>query len=400
MNSLRLLCVFCALSAGLLAQTESRFSTERLERMKTALDEKIARHDYVGANALILCDGQTIFAASFGTQDLAAQTPMQADSIFGIASMTKPVTAVAVMMLYEEGKFLLDEPVANYLPAFADLRVLVNEGGDQNEIVPAKTALTIRHLLTHTSGLFNFAGYKTAGLNPQMTLEETVNKIATVPLSHQPGEAWRYGLSYDVLARLVEVCSGQPFARFVEENIFQPLGMNDAGYFVPPEQAHRVAQVYKIGAEGNFEAIPNYPTPHVLPAFVGGSGGLYMTIGDFGRFAQMLLNGGELDGQRLLSPHTVDYMLMSQVPESVMPVDGPNGRKGFGMGLGGYVLVDPAKSENLGIAGEYNGAGVFGTYYWIDRKNKLAGLWFTQRLPQVQSELHRFKVLVYQALLN
>lgn len=400
MISIRLFCVLLTTAVGLFAQTESRFSAERLERMKSVLSERIAHHDYTGGNALILCNGQTVFAESFGYQDVAGAAPMQADTLFSIASMTKPITAVAVMMLYEQGKFLLDEPVSKYLPAFAEVHVLAKEGGDQNETVPAKTPITIRHLLTHTSGLFNFAGYKAAGINLQMTLEETVNKIATAPLSHQPGEGWRYGLSYDVLARLVEVCSGQSFASFVETNILQPLGMKDAGYFVPSEQAHRVAEVYRINAEGKLEALPNRTPLDHLPAFVGGSGGIYCTIGDFGRFSQMLLNGGELDGHRLLSPATVEYMLMSQVPENVMPVDGPNGRKGFGMGLGGYVLVDQIKSENLGIAGEYNGAGVFGTYYWIDPKNKLAGLWFSQRFPQVQSELHRFKVLTYQALVN
>lgn len=400
MTLMRLLCVLITASAGLFAQTESRFSAERLERMKVALGEKIAPHEYAGGNALVLCDGQIAFAESFGHRDVAEGTPVQADTIFSIASMTKPVTAVAVMMLYEEGRFLLDEPVGKYLPAFAGMRVLANETGSQDETVPAKAAITIRHLLTHTSGLFNFSGYKAAGINPQMTLEETVDTLATVPLSHQPGEAWRYGLSYDVLARLVEVCSGQSYASFVKQRIFQPLAMKDAGYFVPPEQAHRVAEIYGVTAEGKFATVPNRTPPERLPAYIGGSGGLYMTIADFGRFAQLLLNRGELDGHRLLSPATVDYMLTSQVPESVMPVDGPNGRKGFGMGLGGYVLIDPAKSENLGIAGEYNGAGVFGTYYWIDPKNKLAGLWFSQRMPQVQSELHRFKVLVYQALIN
>lgn len=324
---------------------------------------------------------------------------MQADTIFIIASMTKPVTAVAVMMLYEEGKFLLDEPVSHYLPAFAEMRVLTNEGGEQNETVPAATAITIRHLLTHTSGLFNFAGYKAAGINPQMTLEETVNAFATVPLSHQPGEAWRYGPSYDVLARLVEVWSGQSFASFIEERIAQPLGMKDTGFFVPAEQAHRVAQSYKRN-EGKLEVLAGVPVPHHLPTFVGGGGGLFSTIEDFSHFAQMLLNRGEFNGHRLLSPTTVDYMLMSHVSENVMPADGPNGRKGFGMGLGGYVLIDPIKSGTLGLAGEYNGTGALGTYYWIDPKNKLAGLWFTQRFPQVQSELHRFKVLTYQALEN
>lgn len=397
----RLLCVFITVATGLGAQPESHFSPERLDRMKVALGEKIARHEYAGGNALILCDGKTVLAESFGYQDMEAGVPMQPDTIFVIASMTKPVTAVAVMMLYEEGKFLLDEPVAKYLPAFAELRVQATEGGAQDETVPAKSALTIRQLLTHTSGLFNFKGYGAAGINSQMDLEETVNTIASVPLSHQPGEGWRYGLSYDVLARLVEVRSGQSLNTFLAERIFKPLGMSDTDFYVPQDKTSRVAKVYRLNADSAVEPLPTQrPVPAQTPVFLSGSGGLYGTIGDFGRFAQMLLNGGELDGQRLLSPHTVDYMLTSQVPPDVMPPDGPNGRKGFGMGLGGYVLIDPARAENLGIKGEYNGAGFAGTYYWIDRTNNLAGLWFTQRSPQIQSELHRFKVLTYQALVK
>ena len=397
----RLCCAFLIVVAGLGAQPESRFSAARLERMKVALGEKITRHEYAGGNALILCDGQTVFAESFGYQDLEAGTPMQPDTIFWIASMTKPVTGVAVMMLYEEGKFLLDEPVAKYLPAFANVQVLATEDGEQTATVPAESPITIRQLLTHTSGLFNYKGYTAANLNVQPTLEAAVDTIASVPLAHQPGRAWRYGWSYDVLARLVEVWSGQSYDAFLAEHIFQPLKMVDTGFFIPADKAGRMAKGYKLNAQGEVEALATQrPVPDHAPSNPSGSGGLYGTIGDFGRFAQMLLNGGELDGQRLLSPHTVAYMLTSQVPPDVMPPDGPNGRKGFGMGLGGYVLVDPAKSENLGIKGEYNGAGLGGTYYWIDPKNKLAGLWFTQRYPQVQSELHRFKVLTYQALEN
>lgn len=397
----RLLCVFAVLTAGLGAQSESRFSPERLERLKVALSEKITRHEYAGGNALILCEGKTVLAESFGDQDIEAGKPMQADTIFWIASMTKPITAVAVMMLYEEGKFLLDEPVAKYLPAFANMRVLASEDGGQTETVPADSAITIRQLLTHTSGLFNYKAYNAADLNAQPTLEAAVDTIASVPLTHQPGRAWRYGWSYEVLARLVEVWSGQSYDAFLAERIFQPLRMVDTGFFVPADKAGRLAKGYKLNEQGTVEPLTTQRSvPDHAPTNISGSGGLYGTIGDFGRFAQMLLNGGELDGQRLLSPHTVDYMLTSQVPLDVMPPDGPNGRKGFGMGLGGYVLLDPAQSENLGIKGEYNGAGLGGTYYWIDPKNKLAGLWFTQRYPQVQSELHRFKVLVYQALVT
>jgi len=395
--TLRLLSCLVALIPSL-AFAESGFSPERLERLRQVVAGNVAAGEYAGVNLVIARHGEVVLAESFGWQDLEEKRPMQPDTIFAIASMSKPVTAVAVMMLYEEGKFLLEDPVTKYLPAFARMQVLATEGGDPAQTVPAAGPITIRQLLTHTSGLFNFKGYAAAGINPQLNLAATVDRMAGVPLSHQPGQAWRYGLSYEVLARLVEVWSGQPFDVFLAERIFQPLGMKDTGFFVPADKAARLAKGYRLNAQGVVEPLPKQGAPDQAPIFLSGGGGLYSTTGDFLRFAQMLLNGGLLDGHRLLSPLTVDAMLRSNVPADVMPPDGPNGRKGFGMGLGGYVLVDPAAAEDLGVKGEFNGAGVGGTFYWIDREHDLAGLWFAQRYPQVQTTLKRFKVLTYQAL--
>ena len=380
------------------AFAQAGVSPERLERMRQVLAEMVNRKEYAGVNAVVAQHGKVIFSGAFGYQDLEAGKAMQPDSIFIIASMTKPVTAVAVMMLYEEGKFLLEDPVAKYLPAFANIKVLATEGGDPAQVVPAVGPITIRQLLTHTSGLFNFKGYAAAGINPQLNLAATVEKFASVPLSHQPGQAWRYGVSYDVLARLVEVWSGQHFDRFLSERIFQPLGMKDTDFFVPAAKAGRLAKGYKLNAQGPVEPLSGQGAPDHEPICVDGGGGLYSTTGDFLRFSQMLLNGGTLNNHRLLSPFTVDYMMQNQVPLSVLPVDGPNGRKGFGHGLGGYVLLDPAAYEDLSVKGEFNGAGASGTFYWIDRQNDLIGLWFAQRYPQVQTTLKRFKVLTYQAL--
>lgn len=395
--TLRLLACLVALLPSF-AFAQNGFSPERLERLRRVVAGNVAAGEYAGVNLVIARHGKVVLAESFGWQDMEAKRPMQPDTIFVIASMSKPVTAVAVMMLYEEGKFLLEDPVAKYLPAFARMQVLATEGGDPAQTVPAAGPITIRQLLTHTSGLFNFKGYAAAGINPQMNLATTVDRMAGVPLSHQPGQAWRYGLSYEVLARLVEVWSGQPFDVFLAERIFHPLGMKDTGFFVPADKAARLAKGYRLNAQGVVEPLPKQGAPDQAPIFLSGGGGLYSTTGDFLRFAQVLLNGGLLDDHRLLSPVTVDAMLLSHVPDGVMPPDGPNGRKGFGMGLGGYVLVDPAAAEDLGVKGEFNGAGVGGTFYWIDREHDLAGLWFAQRYPQVQTTLKRFKVLTYQAL--
>lgn len=399
MNSLRLCLLFALLSAGL-AAAESGFSPERIARLRREIAAVVQRGEYPGVNVVIARHGRTVLAESFGRRDLAADRPMQPDTIFVAASMSKPVTAAAVMMLYEEGRFLLEDPVAKYLPEFSHLQVLATEGGDPAQVVPAASPITIRQLLTHTSGLFNFKGYAAAGINPQLNLEATVAKLATVPLSHQPGAAWRYGLSYEVLARLVEVWSGQRFDAFLAERIFQPLGMVDTAFHVPAAKADRLAVGYRLTEAGHLEPLSKQGAPAEPPVYLSGGGGLYTTTGDFLRFCQMLLNGGELDGQRLLAPLTVEHMFRSQLAPGVMPPDGPNGRKGFGMGLGGYVLVDPAASEDLGVEGEFNGAGVGGTFFFIDRHNGLVGLWFSQRYPQVQTTLKRFKVLTYQALVR
>ncbi|MBS0661718.1 MAG: beta-lactamase family protein [Verrucomicrobia bacterium] len=381
-----------------LSSAQSDFSSERLERLRHVISESVEHREYAGVDIVVAQHGKTVISGSFGYQDFESRKAMQPDTIFAIASMTKPITAVAVMMLYEEGKFLLEEPVSKYLPEFANMQVLATEGGDQTQVVPAASQITIRQLLTHTDGLFNFKGYAAAGVGPQLSLAATVKKIATVPLSHQPGQAWRYGVSYEVLARLVEVCSGQPYDVFLSERLFRPLDMKDTGFFVPADKAGRLAKGYKLNEQHTIELLSNQGAPDHKPVYVGGSGGLYSTTGDFLRFSQMLLNGGTLNGHRILSPVTVDYMMQNHVPLNVLPPDGPNGRKGFGHGLGGYVLLDPPAYEDLSVKGEFNGAGVGGTFYWIDRKNDLIGLWFAQRYPQVQTTLKRFKVLTYQAL--
>jgi CubicO group peptidase (beta-lactamase class C family) len=229
------------------------------------------------------------------------------------------------------------------------------------------------------------------------TLRDMAGKLATVPLSHQPGKAWRYGSSIDVLGYLVEVWSGKSFDVFLQERILQPLGMKDTGFFVPEEKLGRVSKLYRLNDRGEVEPNQQSGDPSRKPTYFSGSGGLYSTAGDYLRFCQMLINGGELDGKALLSKATVSFMMRNQVPLDVNPPDGPNGRKGYGFGFGGAVLVDPAKYDGLSAAGEFNWGGAFGTYFWIGRKNELIGLWMVQR-PFVQPPSKRFKGMVYSAL--
>jgi CubicO group peptidase (beta-lactamase class C family) len=380
---------------------QAGFSAQRLQRIHTVLQESVERKEFAGINVAIQRRGKLAYFDSLGFQDLEEKKPMRPETIFRIFSMTKPITSAAVMMLYEEGKFLLDDPVAKYAPAFEALQVLAREGGNSADVVDAKRPLTIHHLLTHTSGLSNSRGYMEAKVfSPRDTLAAMAQRLATVPLAHQPGEAWRYGQSLDLLAYLVEVWSGKSYDVFLRERIFEPLGMQDTGYFVPPEKMDRVAKTYILNEQGVVAPAGRRGDAGSKPTYFPGGSGLLSTAGDYLRFCQMLINGGELDGKRLLSEATVDFMLRNHLPAEVIPPDGPNGRKGYGFGIGGAVLMDPAASEVLSAAGEFSWGGAAGTYFWVDRKNELAAVWMVQRPPFVHPPSKRFKVLTYQALEN
>jgi CubicO group peptidase (beta-lactamase class C family) len=266
-------------------------------------------------------------------------------------------------------------------------------------VVDLKRPLTIHHLLTHTSGLSNSRGYQEAKVfAPRDTLAAMAARLATVPLAHQPGEGWRYGQSLDLLAYLVEVWSGKSYDMFLRERIFEPLGMSDTAYFVPADKVGRVAKTYSLNDDGVVTPAERQGDPSTKPTYFPGGSGLFSTAGDYLRFCQMLVNGGELDGKRLLSETTVDFMLRNHLPREILPADGPNGRKGYGFGIGGAVLMDPAASEVLSAEGEFSWGGAAGTYFWVDRRNELAAVWLVQRPPFVHEPSKRFKVLTYQAL--
>lgn len=378
---------------------QAGFSAERLGRIHDVFQASVDRKEFAGINVAIVRRGKVAYSDSLGFQDLEEKKPMRPDTIFRMFSMTKPITSAAVMMLYEEGKFLLDDPVSKYAPAFGDLKVLAREGGNAADVVELKRPLTIHHLLTHTSGLSNSRGYQEAKVfAPRDTLAAMAARLATVPLAHQPGEGWRYGQSLDLLAYLVEVWSGKSYDVFLRERIFEPLGMSDTAYFVAPDKAGRVAKTYSLNDAGVVTAVERQGDPSTKPTYFPGGSGLFSTASDYLRFCQMLVNGGELDGKRLLSETTVDFMLRNHLPREIIPPDGPNGRKGYGFGIGGAVLMDPAASEVLSAEGEFSWGGAAGTYFWVDRKNELAAVWLVQRPPFVHGPSKRFKVLTYQAL--
>lgn len=375
------------------ASPESQgMSTARLARMHEFVEGMTAHGDYLGAVSLIARNGRIVDWRAYGHRDLARTQQMPRDAIFRIYSMTKTVTAVAVMLLMEEGKFALDDPIATYLPEFRQARIYTGGTADAPVTRPAATPITIRHLLTHTAG---FAVYgkdsdpalmllERAHLAESRDLRDYTARLAPLPLAHEPGREFHYdGVPIQVLARLVEVRSGMTFDAFLRQRIFVPLGMSDTGFEVPLPQRARIADMTTTGPDGKLTA----PASGTLVAagertnpYFSGAGGLYSTAGDYARFAQMLLDGGRLDGVSLLGRKTVDFMMQNHLTQ----LDGPlkESAPGEGFGLGGSVMLDVARRGRLGSTGQYGWSGAAGTYYTVDRQEKLVAILMTQHLPQ------------------
>jgi CubicO group peptidase (beta-lactamase class C family) len=337
---------------------------------------------FTGAVVAIARDGKLAYLQAIGTFDRAGKVPLKPDAIFWIASMTKPVTSVAAMMLVEEGKLALTDPVSKYIPEVADMRVGV-------ERTPQKRPMQVIDLLRHTSGFtqrdqgngaLHQAYDRVRSFGRDKTLADLVGDLVHMPLAHQPGEAWEYGLSVDVLGRVVEVASGQPLDKFFESRIFKPLGMVDTGFFVPPDKLARLVDPLAGGR------LPLWDITRPTTLFMGG-GGLASTAPDYLRFCQMLLNGGDLDGVRILSPETVRQMTTNAIPPEV-PFAGLVGQfvgpqVGTGWGLGFAVRTNPEFSLLPGAVGSFNWSGIWGSYFWIDPVEKLIGILMIQVPPEM-----------------
>ncbi|MEJ5198364.1 MAG: serine hydrolase domain-containing protein [Anaerolineae bacterium] len=392
-------------------------SAERLARISALLQRYVEKQTVAGIVATVARRGQTVYLEKFGYADREAGVPMGYDTIFRIASMTKPITAVATMMLYEEGWFDLNTFVHEFIPAFKDLKVFVRQTKAGPELEPLAQPITFRHLFTHTAGLsygfdpqdpidrlYNEAGatlLKFYAPGARLTSKDLIDVLVKLPLAFQPGTRWRYSLSIDVLGYLVELISGKPLDVFFKERIFEPLGMTDTDFYVPAAKLPRVAKIYCTDPTGSGLALVNLPVPTEPPSFLSGGGGLFSTIGDYGRFAQMLVNGGELNGVRLLSPHTVRLMEMNQAPAQALPYEQSPGslkNAGYGYGLGMRVLTDVAASGRAGSVGEFGWDGAFATYFWVDRTEALYGLLMTQHQAWSFPLHQQFKTLTYQAL--
>ena len=404
-------------------------SSERLERVTDAIEADVKSGAIPGAVAMIARDGKIAYFEARGKADTESGAVMKKDTIFRIYSMSKPITSVALMMLFEEGKFKLKDPVSKFIPELGDMKVLVekediDEGGafnipeldeekapgpavdsDTYFTVPTKRDMTVQDLLRHTAGFtYGFFGntsvdklYLRSGiLSRDRDVTDMVDRLSKIPLQYQPGTRWHYSVSVDVQGRLIEVLSGMGFDEFLEERIFNPLKMVDTGFYVPDNKLDRFAQMYAPGGDDGLRIadarmsrnFTNNPTMH------SGGGGMVSTATDYMRFCQMMLNGGVLDGERILSRKTVELMTidhLGDVPER--DVFG-----GYGFGLGFAVATDLARTGMPTSVGEYRWGGAAGTRFWIDPKEKLIGVYMVQIIPHPFSFGEDFKIFTYQSI--
>ncbi len=385
-----------------------------LQRIDQLLREYTAADRVPGAIGFVARDGKIVYRQAFGFADVAARTPLAPDAIVRIASQTKAITSVGVMMLYDQARFKLDDPISKYLPAFAHPKVLAtfNEQDSTYTTVPARGEITIRQLLTHTSGIgYPVIGSKEARAiyakahipsgvgTPGGTLAAAVDALGPLPLMHQPGEKFTYGLSVDVLGRLIEVLAGQPLDQYLRARIFEPLGMRDTYFYLPAALQPRLATLYTEDAAKNTVPLvavgalrADYPT--AKGTYFSGGGGLSSTIDDYAVFLQMLLNGGEYHGRRLLKPATVALMTQNQIGAVNQGVNK------FGLG---FSIVTAQGAAQSGLSeGSYEWGGIFGTTYWVDPKEKLVVLLYTQKYPNTTAAdlSAKFKRMVYEAILK
>ena len=395
-----------------------KFSVERLNRIDNMIKRYIDAGKMNGATALIARNGKIVYYRGFGYDDKENKKPMKRDAIFRIASQTKAITSVAVMILFEEGKFLLDDPLSKYIHSFKNPQVLdkFNEADSTYTTVPAKREVTIRDLLNHTSGI----GYAQIGSKESnaiyaknnirsfygqgsKSLAEDMQKLGTLPLMHNPGEKFTYGLNTDVLGYLVEVVSEMSLDDFFKKKIFEPLGMKDTYFYIPPEKQNRLVTTYYPDSTGKLQKLPdeyydngqikiNFPKTN--GSYFSGGAGLSSTVYDYAIFLQMLLNGGEYDGTRILSRHTIKMMITNQLGDI-----SSDDKNTFGLGFS-IVSNEDSGKEPVSV-GTYSWGGIYSTDYWADPEEKIVGLIFKQFWNDPAQETNqKFKVMTYAALID
>mgnify|MGYP000462589746 CR=1 FL=1 len=383
-------------------------SSERLGRLQSKLQGYIDEQSAAGFVSLIARNGQPVHFEAIGNRDLENQLPMEKDSLFRLYSLTKPITAVALMMLYEQGKFQLNDPLHKYIAEFADTKV-VSENGD---LAKLETPITIHHLLTHTAGMLynhsldntpedaaNLAYYA----DPTISLEDKVRWLAGLPVACQPGTEWTYGYASVVCSYLVELFSGMPFAEYLEKEIFVPLGMCDTSFYINSDNAGRLAAPYSHNADKSLIPYHNqgvFSRDYLVPTkSPNGGHGLVSTAEDYFRFSQMILNKGEFNGTRLLGRKTVEYMMMNHLKPELLPMILKKwAMQGYGFGLGFGLMLDTTQSRVLNSVGSYIWGGAGSTLFVIDPQEQLIAILMTQMMDNKLPLLDEFQVLTYQAI--
>ena len=397
-------------------------SARRLERIRPAMQAYVDRGVYAGIATLIARRGRVIHEGQFGWRDKEAKTPMTADTIFRLYSMTKPIICTGLMTLFEEGRFTLFDSLAKYVPAFAGVKVREADGSLVDPVRP----IQLRDLMTHTSGLsYHFVedsplikDYQGARmLDAKCSLQAAIDDLARFPLAFQPGTRWRYSVGIDVVGRVIEVISGKPLGDFLPERLFEPLGMVDTGFGVAPEKTGRLAAMYgrpdiltsgttmataldawERGVNDRLDVSRSHPvdTPVV---YLRGGHGLFGTTRDYWRFAQMLANGGRLDGTRILGRKTLALMHANHIPAALLPLDIAGlPLSGYGFGLGSRVALDVAQTGAPGSVGEFGWSGAAKTHYWVDPQQELVGLFMTQSMMSFDLPELNLRALAYQAI--
>lgn len=393
----------------------------RLDRLDRHLRTYVDDGRLPNATVAVMREGKLAHLSAYGMADMENSVPVADDTIFRIASMTKPVTTVAAMMLWEEGRFELRDPVSRFIPAFADARVFRAGSLTKFSLDPVTEQMELWHLMTHTAGLtygFMYAHvvdemYRRAGFEwgapSGMSLADACDRWATLPLLFQPGTEWNYSVATDVLGRVVEVASGQALDEFLQDRIFGPLGMDDTGFFVPESSLRRLAAAYMAHPTTVKATRMDAPSrgPLSKPSFLSGGGGLVSTVADYLRFQEMLRRGGELNGTRILSPRTVSYMTTNHIPggrdlsEFGRPLFSETAYDGVGFGLGFSVTLDPAKAKVPGSVGDFGWGGAHSTFFNVDQTEELGVLFMTQLLPSSTHPIRsQVKQLVHQAIVG
>ncbi len=401
-------------------------STSKLGNVSRLVQGYIDDKKIPGAISMVARRGKVVHFETYGKMDEEAGKEMTPDTIFRIYSMTKPIASVALMTLYEEGRFQLDDPASRFIPEWKNLKVFAGGSADDPDLRAPARPMSIRDLLMHMSGLagglgapeasptselFRRAGVRGLGQEGAHTLADMVRKVATVPLQFDPGTSWNYGISTDVVGYLCEVISGLPFDRFLQERIFQPLRMVDSGFQVPESEKDRFAACYRRGGENE----PSYilqdapaESPYTKPrTYFSGAGGMVSTAADYMRFCKMLANGGELDGARILGKRTVDFMATNHLPEGGdlasigMSRFNETTMDGIGFGLGFAVLMDPAKAQIIGTPGEYYWGGAASTAFFINPQEDLIMVFLTQLLPSSAYAFRReLRATIYTSIID